>query len=244
MQRVEKRTTQICGIPAIIWGTPTEKVYLYIHGQGGCKQEAEMLSNIVCRYGWQVLSIDLPEHGDRENEINTFAPWHIIPELSMVMEYAKSQWKHISLLANSIGAWFSMLSYGNERFENCFFVSPVLDMEKLISKMMNWANVSEAQLKLERTIPTDFGQTLSWEYWEYVLKHPIEKWETPTKILYGENDSLTDFDCVQQFAQKYDCSLIVLENGEHWFHTEQQLDAMRSWIEEEMNNRILVSKEK
>lgn len=244
MRCVAKRTTQICGIPAIVWGVSTEKVYLYIHGQGGCKEEAEMLSNIVCQYGWQVLSVDLPEHGDRKNEINTFVPWQVIPELSMIIEYAKCQWKHISLFANSIGAWFSLLSYGNERLENCFFISPVLDMRKLISKMMNWANVSEIQLEQEQIIPTDFGQTLSWEYWEYVLKHPIEKWGVPTKILYGENDNLTDFDCVQHFAKKYDCVLNILEDGEHWFHTEQQLDAMRRWIEKEMHQRNFVTKER
>ncbi|MGL5273406.1 MAG: hypothetical protein ACRC8J_07970 [Phocaeicola sp.] len=51
----------------------------------------------------------------------------------------------------------------------------------------------------------------------------------------GENDNLIDLDCVRQFAQKHDCGLTIMENGEHWFHTEQQLDIMRSWIEKEIN---------
>lgn len=145
----KKRTIQIHSIPAIIWGTSSKRLYLYIHGQGGCKEEAEAeaFANIACRNGCQVLSIDLPEHGDRKSESNSFDPWHIVPELNTIMKFAKGHWEQISLFANSIGAWFSMLSFKDERLRNCLFVSPVLDMKKLISNMMKWANVSEARLK-------------------------------------------------------------------------------------------------
>lgn len=224
------RRIQVNEIPAILWGKDSKKLYLYIHGQGGYKEEAEMFSKIVNQYGWQVLSIDLPEHGERKSEINSFDPWHVVPELSMIMEYAKSKWEKISLFANSIGAWFSMLSFEKENFWNCLFVSPVVDMKKLIAKMMNWANVSETQLEKERIIPTDFGQTLSWEYWQYVLAHPILKWKIPTKILYGEKDHLVDRQIIEEFAYKFNCDLTIMENGEHWFHTKQQLDVMHKWI--------------
>ena len=230
MKNIEMRRIQVNEIPAILLGKDSKKLYLYIHGQGGYKEEAEMFSKIVNQYGWQVLSIDLPEHGERKNEINSFDPWHVVPELSMIMEYAKSKWEEISLFANSIGAWFSMLSFEKENFWNCLFVSPVVDMKKLIAKMMNWANVSETQLEKERIIPTDFGQTLSWEYWQYVLAHPILKWKIPTKILYGEKDHLVDRQIIEEFAYKFNCDLTIMENGEHWFHTKQQLDVMHKWI--------------
>lgn len=151
---MEKRTLQIHEVPAIIYGTPSRRLFLYIHGQGGYKEEAEVFANIACRYGWQVLSIDLPEHGARKGKVSSFDPWHIVPELCTIMEYAKSRWGHISLFANSIGAWFSMLSFRNEKLEKCLFVSPVLDMKQLVSKMMVLANVSEARLKEELVIPT------------------------------------------------------------------------------------------
>lgn len=232
-------TLQIHGVPSIIYGTPSRKLFLYIHGQGGYKEEAEMFANIACRYGWQVLSVDLPKHGDRKDEINTFDPWHIVPELCTIMEYAKLRWGNISLFANSIGAWFSMLSFGNEKLKKCLFVSPVLDMKQLITKMMVWANVSEIRLKKELIIPTSFGQTLSWEYWKYTLSHPITNWTAPTRILYGENDSLIDRDTVEQFSIKYRCKLTVMEKGEHWFHTEQQLAVMREWVREELDNKLI-----
>jgi len=234
---ITKKEIKINNIPAIVWGTPFCNVYLYIHGQGGNKEEVYNIAEIVCRHGYQILSIDLPEHGSRKSEINSFDPWHIVPELTEVMKFAKKHWKSISLFANSIGAWFGMLSFGNESLEKCLFVSPVLDMKRLILKMMGWANVSEEQLKKALIIPTTFGQTLSWKYWEYALSHPITKWEVPTKILYGGNDNLTDRDVVEHFAHKFHCGLEVMENGEHWFHTEEQLDVMRIWL-----NKTLVMK--
>lgn len=239
-------TQQICinGIPAILWGVSSKRLYLYIHGQDGNKEEAATLSEIVCRQGWQVLSIDLPEHGDRKGEMYPFVPWHIVPELNSVMEYVKSRWKHISLFANSIGAWFSMLSFCNERLEKCLFVSPVLDMEQLISKMMRWENVSEVRLKQELIIPTSFGQTLSWEYWRYAIEHPIVKWDVPTKILYGGKDNLIERGEVELFTRKFGCDLTVMENGEHWFHTEHQVAFMRRWLNKSFRNKELSGNER
>ncbi|MFQ7801721.1 MAG: hypothetical protein ACLRHW_19850 [Coprobacillus cateniformis] len=61
-------------IPAILWGEPSKKICIYIHGQGGNKKEAEYFSKKVCKYGWQVISIDLPEHGERIHEKDKFNP--------------------------------------------------------------------------------------------------------------------------------------------------------------------------
>lgn len=217
-------------IPAILWGPSAQRLCLYIHGQGGNKEEAESIAGLICKYGYQMLSVDLPEHGERKGERNCFDPWHVKPELNIVMAYAKAHWTQITLFAVSIGAWFSMLSFEKEPLKNCLFVSPVPDMKLLIAKMMSQAGVSEARLSRELTIQTDFGQTLSWVYWQYVLAHPIERWPVPTKILYGENDELIEYETVKQFAGKYGCELMVMENGGHWFHTPQQLAFLCRWL--------------
>lgn len=102
---------QIGKIPAILYGEKTDKVYLFIHGKCGYKEEAKEFGEIVCPHGWQVLGIDLPEHGNRKGETNTFVPWYVVPELQTVMAYARQNWSCIALRANSIGAWFSMLAF-------------------------------------------------------------------------------------------------------------------------------------
>lgn len=208
-------------IPAVLYGDQSDKIYIYVHGKMGFKEEARSFAQIAVQKGYQVLSVDLPEHGMRKNDKNKFNSWNVVPELKSVLNFAKKKSDNISLYANSIGAWFSMLSFSNEDIQKCLFVSPVLDMEKLIINMMKWADVSEEKLMQEKEIDTTFGETLSWEYLQYARKNRIDNWNVPTSILYAGNDNLTERSVVDNFVKSFNCNLTVMENGEHWFHTPQ-----------------------
>ena len=226
---MNKKTFQIQDIPAVLYGKEADKVYLFVHGKCGHKEEAKDFAEIVCPRGWQVLGIDLPEHGSRKGETGAFVPWHVVPELQTVMEYARAHWSRIALRANSIGAWFSMLAFQSEPLEKALFVSPILDMEQLIGRMMQWAGVTEADLEARETIETSFGETLSWRYYQYAKAHPIESWPWPTAILYAGQDNLTPRQGVDGFVERFHCSLTVMEDGEHWFHTPEQLEVLHRW---------------
>lgn len=219
---------KIGAIPAALYGAKSDQLYLFVHGKCGCKDEAADFAEIACPNGWQVLGIDLPEHGERKGETG-FDPWHVVPELQSVMEYARLRWAHIALRATSIGAWFSMLAFEKAPLEKALFVSPVLDMEKLIRSMMLWANVSEKQLQAAQEIATDFGETLSWRYLQYAKEHPIVAWNASTAILYAGKDNLTDRATADEFVHRFDCKLTVMEDGEHWFHTPEQLEVLNRW---------------
>ena len=95
---------------------------------------------------------------------------------------------------------------------------------------MYWDNISEETLRLKQTINTSFGQTLSWKYYQYASKNIVKDWNVKTKILYGEKDNIIDFDTIEQFSYKYNCDLTIMKNGEHWFHTKEQLSFMRDWV--------------
>ena len=110
-----------------------------------------------------------------------------------------------------------------------YFISPIVNMEKLICDMMAWARVTEAELKLKGVVHTAFGEDLSWEYLRYVRTHPID-WTVPTQILYGSRDNLTALETISDFAEKHNALLTVMENGEHWFHTEEQMRFLDEWI--------------
>ena len=222
---------EIGKIPSIVWGESSEKVYLFIHGKNGCKESARGFASIAANKGWAVLSIDLPEHGERKREKGLFVPWHIEPELQIVIHWTKQHWKRVSLRADSIGAWFSMLSFADEYLENCLFVSPILDMEQVIHNMMMWGSISEERLMREQTITTPFGETLSWKYLDFVKKHPIKKWSTQTAILYAKEDNITERNTVDMFVAKHQCQLTIAEKGEHWFHTPEQLNILHQWTE-------------
>lgn len=218
----------IDNIPAILLGEQSDSVYLFVHGQCGSKEEAVRFAEAVSGTGCQVLGIDFPEHGSRKDSAKLL-PWEVVPELKKVYGYLTEHWQHVFVRANSIGAWFSMLAFGNEPIEKCLFVSPVLDMERLITDMMSWANVTEEQLEHENEIKTDSGQTLSWDYLCYVRKNRIAEWKIPTEILYADSDNMVRRETVDAFAEKMRCGLSVMENGEHWFHTPEQLAFMENW---------------
>lgn len=141
-----------------------------------------------------------------------------------------SWWKKISLYANSIGAYFSLLALRESKLEKGLFVSPILDMEKLIRDMMGWAGVTQEQIQQAGEIPTTFGETLSWKYLTYAAENRITKWDSPTAILYAGQDHLTARETVEDFARRFGCSVTIMENGEHWFHTEEQLAVLYAWL--------------
>lgn len=231
----------IQGMQAIQYGDSSENLFIYIHGKMGRKEEAARFAEIVCPKGYQVLSIDLPGHGERSGEMERFVPWEVVPELQAVYGFAWKGWKKISLYANSIGAYFSLLAFREAKLEKSLFVSPVLDMERLIQKMMGWAGVTREQLQQAGEIPTAFGETLSWKYLTYAEKHRITKWSSSTAILYAGQDHLTARKTVDDFAQWFGCTVTVMEDGEHWFHTEAQLAVLDAWLRRELycagNNR-------
>lgn len=229
MLTFKEQSLQIDGIPALLLGEPSKRLYLFVHGQGGSKEEARAFAEIACPKGWQVLGIDLPKHGERKEGESAFDPWHAVPELQRVMAYAKEGRTQIALRANSIGGWFSLLAFSGEPLSRFLWVSPLADMERIIQNMMGWAGVTEAQLEREKLIPTNFGQTLSWEYLSYVRAHPIDAWPTPTYILRAEKDEQIDGDTVEAFSRRFGCELTVTPGGEHWFHTPEELETLRRW---------------
>lgn len=230
---MNKQQINIENIPALLYGKKSDRLFLFVHGKMGSKDDAAIFADVLCQKGVQVLGFDLPCHGERQDENSQFVPWKVLPELKEILSYCKQNWQSISLCANSIGAYFSLLAFANEVFDNCLFVSPILDMVRLIEDMMSWASVSGEELQNRREIPTSFGETLSWDFYTYVKQLRIQKWNSPTAILYAGKDNLTSRDTVTKFSEDFGCRLTVYEEGEHWFHTEEQLTVLRKWIRDE-----------
>ena len=193
------------------------KTVLYIHGKGGNASESTHYENLFpdCK----VIGLDY----------KTFSPWETGKEIHEAVVSLKTEFESIILIANSIGAFFCMNANLNGLIEKAYFISPVVNMEKLICDMMKWANVTEAELEQRKIIPTDFGEELSWEYLCYVREHPLN-WQVPTSILYGEKDNLTSLENIRAFAEKQGASLTVMKGGEHWFHTEEEMKFLDEWI--------------
>jgi len=195
------------------------KAILYIHGKGGSPEEAVHYKSLFgdC----DVIGIDYTAQ----------SPWEAKEEFPKFFDAVCQNYESAVIIANSIGAFFTMHALSDKEIEKAFFISPVVDMEKLIEDMLMWANVTEAELYDEKEIQTTFGEMLSWEYLCYVREHPV-LWTVPTHILYGEKDRLTSYETISEFARKTKATLTVMQNGEHWFHTKEQMDFLDDWIEQ------------
>ena len=193
------------------------KALLYIHGKGGSSKETKQLKSFCD--GYDIHGLDLAD----------FTPWGTEEQIQNVFEILKKEYDSVSVVGNSIGAYFSMFALQNDSVEKAFFISPILDMEKLILDMMMWANVTEKELQKQGIINTNFGETLSWEYLTFVREHPIH-WKTLTEILYAEHDNMTSRETVNNFVSTHQANLTVMPKGEHWFHTPEQIAFLGKWL--------------
>lgn len=227
---MKKEILKINTAPAVVYGEPSDKVFLFVHGQFGRKEEAEPFAEVAEPFGYQVLAVDLPEHNGREDSVKLL-PWKVVPELSGVLQYMKTRWKNINLRATSIGVWFSLLAFANEQFDKTLLISPLLNMERMILSMMDAENVSEERLQKEKNIVTPLGAKLSWRYLCYARENRVHSVGRDTHILYGENDAVIPRSEVAAFAENENCRLTVADGCEHWFHTEEQLRVLKRWKE-------------
>lgn len=119
---MELTELEAAGLNASLYGPPADRVWLYVHGKGGCKEEAADFAALACPRGWQVLAADLPEHGARRGDGVPLDPWHAAPELRALLGYAKGRWQHTALRCTSLGTgspcWPSPGSVWSRRFSS------------------------------------------------------------------------------------------------------------------------------
>ena len=175
-------------------------IVIYVHGKGGSAEEAEH---------YRALFPDAEVVGF---DYRAQTPWEAKEEFPAFFRAQKARCERLSLIANSIGAFFSLSSLSQEQVDEAYLISPVVDMNQLIENMMQ------------------FGETLSMQYLRYVREHPVS-WHVPTRILYGEHDNLTSMQTISAFAGKTGAALTVMPGGEHWFHTEAQMQFLDRWLQ-------------
>jgi hypothetical protein len=190
----------IGSMPALLLGEKSEKIFLFVHGLHGRKEEALAFAEVVVPKGYQVLGIDMSvEH----------KPWEVLPLLKDIRDYLFENWKNVSIRANSIGSWFALLAFQNMKVEQAMLVSPILDMKKFIELMPQRED----------------------DYYEWVVSNPITRWNAPTYILRPAVDLIVIEEVGRDFISQHQCQVTKMPNGEHWFHTPEQLAFLKAWEE-------------
>lgn len=201
----------------------SKAVVLYVHGKGSSAAEAEHYRPLF------------PEADVVGFDYHSENPWSAKAEFSEKIAALQANYDEISLIAVSIGAYFSMSADISDSIRRAWLISPIVDMERLILSMLSWAGETEEALQARKIIPTTFGEDLSWEYLQYVRSHPIQ-WRAPTEILCGSTDSLQSIETIRAFARRFRAGVTVMEGGEHWFHTAEQMKFLDDWIRRRASN--------
>ncbi|WP_300685667.1 alpha/beta hydrolase [Acutalibacter sp. 1XD8-36] len=223
------RNVNIDGIPALVWGSKSEKVYIHVHGKMSRKEFAEGFAVIAESKGYQTISFDLPEHGERaENHEYRCDIWNGIRDLKLIAGYAFKHWKAVFLYGSSLGAFFSLHAYKELPIKKCLFQSPIVDMEHLIKKMMAQLSVTEDDLRKRGEIPNPIDP-LRWDYYRYVKEHPITAWDIPTAILYGGKDWFQSEKVMQGFVQAHGCDFTLSPGREHAFMGDGDEEIVNDW---------------
>ena len=233
---VEMNTTEIAADDALYWAKahgkalccfadeasaePVQKTaVVYLHGQGGSAAEAEHYRPLFP--GCDVIGLDYKSQ----------TPWEAGAEIHNFFNQLQKGYDRILLVANSIGAYYALQADVEHAVAHAFFISPVVDMERIIRQMMAQAGVTEAELESRRSIRTDSGELLSYDWLVYVRSHPI-RWTVSTDILCGGSDTLSPPEAQRRFAEQHSARMTVMPGGEHWFHTEEQMRFLDRWITE------------
>lgn len=197
--------------------TGAGEAVLYVHGKGGCAEECGHYGPLFPGCG--VSGLDY-----RGN-----TPWEAGREIREAVGELGRGGGGVVLVANSIGAFFSLHAGLGGLVRRAYFISPVVDMEGLILGLMAREGVGEEKLRRRGEVATAGGETLSWEYLGFVRSHPVV-WDVPTRILCGRRDGLVPLASVEAFARRHGASLTVAEHAGHWFHTEGDMRCLDDWI--------------
>ena len=123
-----------------------KKVIVYVHGKGGSAQEAN--------YYRKFFDDDFDIIGfDYKSE----TPWEAKVEFSNYFDLIIPEYNKTLLIANSIGAYFLLISLADKKIEKAMLISPIVDMERLILDMMIGENVSDEELSIKKEIETSLG---------------------------------------------------------------------------------------
>lgn len=219
-------------IPAILWGQPSQNILIEVHGNMSSKEDRVIstIANKAVDQGYQVVSFDLPEHGERSDDGYGFTPKHALEDLKTVYTFAKTLGKEISVFGCSIGAYYSLLAYHTYEIRKYAFLSPVVNMEGIIKGLMENFQITEERLQNEKQIKLPIGMELDWDYYTFVRNNPLEfDCNGPMNILYGKNDTMCAYEDILSFCQAYQVDLTVDEKGEHYYHTDEHMNEVDAW---------------
>lgn len=183
---------------------------IYIHGNSGSAEQARCYEDLF--EGSQVLGFDYLSKTAEEAQVE------------FPLYFRQFGNEKVCVIAESIGAYFAMISLDSSLVGRAYFISPVADMEKVILKTLSSDGYSEKDLFERKTITCQNSIVLSYDDLSFIRSITVP-WDVRTSVLYGERDNLQSIDDIRK---RFDDICIVKDHG-HWFEDTEEID---KWIRE------------
>lgn len=195
-----------------------KKVAVYIHGLHGSAKEAEDYSNLKDEY--DVVGLDYADGN----------PWELKDLIRNEFQKLSKNYKEIIVIANSIGAFYAYEYLSDFRINHAFFISPIADMHQIVFNNMMRERINRDELKEKKMIVCKDGTVLSFDFYQHV-SNSDDNWGVLTDILYGERDEVVYIENIASFLALHPKAKLTIKQGaEHYFHTEEEKDFIRTWI--------------
>ena len=193
------------------------KVVVYIHGMHGSAKEADGFINLP---DYDVIGIDYPNG----------QPWDVGEAVKKEFEQIIKPYDEVVVVANSIGCLYTYECLTSFNIKQAFFISPVASMFEVIGGMMKMNNISLEELKEKKFIEAPGGILLSYDYYMYFSNYK-DSWNVQTEVLWGTKDKMVSRKSVEDFVNlRSNRSLTIKEEAGHHFHTEEEIEFVKNWI--------------
>lgn len=116
----------VAGIPAIFWGPERPRRLIAVHGFGGSKGDGaiRLLARRAVPLGWQVVSCDLPGHGNRRHPLCPYTPKGCVEDLRRLLPAVERG--ETALFAQGAGAQWALMAYQGVRLSRALLLSPAV----------------------------------------------------------------------------------------------------------------------
>ena len=218
-----------------------------VHGFGGSKESAaiEQLAQRVCYKGLNVLTFDLPAHGERNEPTEQLNASNCIRELLLVEDYAKGLGGELYAFATSFGGMCMLhrLERLADSYKKIVLRVPAVDMA---DSLLRVAEMSNKEFSPETAKSEGFRITLGRDYvipyrfYEELLclhcQRASDVWNNSRLMaIYAENDELVSRAATAEFLR---CNPLIhslcIEHSGHRMaqpeHLAQALDAAAEFM--------------
>lgn len=210
-----KEYLDIGGIPAKLYRAENAVgTVLAVHGFAGSKESAaiEGLAALVCPRGLNVLTYDLPAHGERTESADQLNAERCIREMLMVEQYIKQSFAgDMYAFATSFGGMCLLfrLEQASDSFTRIVLRVPAVNMA---ASLVRIASMTNRDFSMEKAREQGFVIRMAKEYripyrfYEMLLqRHCLRnspKWnDSRIMTVYAEHDELVDIADTREFLR-------------------------------------------